>query len=140
LRFWDSSALVPILVVQAVSPRILALYKKDPEVVVWWAARVECESAVVRLERQDMLPPKEAAIARRRLDVLARSWQEVPALDGLRDHACRLLRVHTLRAADSLQLAAALIAAEQRPAALHFVCLDERLAFAADREGFPVIR
>jgi hypothetical protein len=44
-----------------------------------------------------------------------------------------------LRAADSLQLAAALVAAEHQPHALEFVSLDERLNEAASREGFPVV-
>jgi hypothetical protein len=48
----------------------------------------------------------------------------------------RLLRVHPLRAADSLQLAAAVVASEGDPGELPFVCLDEKLAQAASREGF----
>jgi hypothetical protein len=50
-----------------------------------------------------------------------------------------MLRVHDLRAADALQLAAGVAAAEGRPATLAFVCLDERLAAAAEREGFGVV-
>jgi hypothetical protein len=49
------------------------------------------------------------------------------------------LRVHDLRVADALQLAAALAAAEARPATLAVVCLDDRLGAAAEREGFPVL-
>jgi predicted nucleic acid-binding protein len=50
-----------------------------------------------------------------------------------------LLRVHPLRAADALQLAAAIIAADSEPRSLAFVTLDDRLARAAEREGFPVV-
>jgi hypothetical protein len=46
------------------------------------------------------------------------------------------LRVHPLRAADALQLAAAFIAAERRPSSLEVVTLDDRLAAAARKEGF----
>jgi predicted nucleic acid-binding protein len=46
--------------------------------------------------------------------------------------------VHPLRAADALQLAAAVVAAEGIPASLSIVTLDERLAAAARREGFVV--
>jgi predicted nucleic acid-binding protein len=53
--------------------------------------------------------------------------------------ALRLLRVHALRAADSLQLAAAIVAAEHEPSALEFVSLDERLNEAASREGFRIL-
>ncbi len=49
------------------------------------------------------------------------------------------MRVHALRAADSLQLAAALIAANHDPATLEIVSLDARLATAARREGFKVL-
>ena len=70
---------------------------------------------------------------------LALTWNEVAPSDSLRRSAERLLRVHALRAADSLQLAAALIAANHDPHSLDYVCLDTRLAAAAQREGFAVL-
>jgi predicted nucleic acid-binding protein len=51
----------------------------------------------------------------------------------------RFLRVHSLRAADALQLAAAFIAAERRPPSLEVITLDERLADAARKEGFALV-
>jgi predicted nucleic acid-binding protein len=51
----------------------------------------------------------------------------------------RFLRVHPLRAADALQLAAAFTAAERRPSSLAFVCMDEKLLAAAKREGFNAV-
>jgi len=54
----------------------------------------------------------------------------------VREQAQRALRLHPPRAADSLQLAAALVAATHQPGALPFVCLDERLDDAAVRERF----
>jgi len=51
----------------------------------------------------------------------------------------RLLRVHPLRAAGALQLAAAFSAAEQRPSSLEMITVDDRLASAAQKEGFAVI-
>jgi len=59
--------------------------------------------------------------------------------DAVRRTAERLLRVHPLRAADSMQLAAALIAAEHNPSDLDIVCLDKKLSDAARREGFTVL-
>jgi predicted nucleic acid-binding protein len=53
--------------------------------------------------------------------------------------AVRLLEARELRAADSLQLAAALVWCQQRPARRNFVCADERLAKAAEAEGFSII-
>jgi predicted nucleic acid-binding protein len=116
-----------------------SLYRSDPSVLAWWGARIECESAIARLERDGLLRRRSAAAARGRLDRFAATWQEVQPTDLLRDSARRLLRVHDLRAADALQLAAGLAAAEGRPATLAFVCLDERLGVAAEREGFALL-
>jgi uncharacterized protein len=74
-----------------------------------------------------------------RLAGLASSWSEIPPGERVRDNAVRLVRVHDLRAGDALQLAAALVAAEERPATLELVTLDDRLALAARREGFRIL-
>jgi hypothetical protein len=116
-----------------------ALYRSDAGVLAWWGARVECESAVSRLERDGLLLARSATAARRRLDRFAETWQEVQPSELLRESARRLLRVHDLRSADALQLAAGVAAAEGRPPTLAFVCLDDRLGGAAEREGFPVV-
>jgi predicted nucleic acid-binding protein len=115
---------------------VTALYRADAAILTWWGTAVECASAIARLERQAELAAEAATAAFRRLDLLSRSWNEIQPLDVVRDIARRLLRTHNLRAADALQLAAALQAAEQRPASLGFVCLDDRLTLAAEREGF----
>lgn len=138
MRFWDSSALAPLVVRQQASGRMRALLRSDSGVLAWWGARVECESAISRLEREGRLQRRAASAARRRLELFAATWHEVQPSEPLRDNACRLLRVHDLRAADSPQLAAGLAAAEGRPATLTFVCLDQGLAATAEREGFPV--
>ena len=57
---------------------------------------------------------------------------------ALRERAGRLLRRHPLRAADALQLAAALAWTEHAPGGERFVCLDDRLRVAATREGFAI--
>ena len=139
MRFWDSSALVPLLVDEAETDRLLDLYRNDAEAVVWWGTEVECASAIARLEREDALTVSDATTALRRLRALAESWHRVEPTDRVRDTAVRLLRVHDLRAADSLQLAAAVVVAEQRPATLELVSCDARLTVAAEREGFPVL-
>lgn len=79
------------------------------------------------------------ASALQRLQILARAWHEIDPSDLIRDAANRFLRVHPLRAADALQLAAAFVAAERRPSTLQMITLDERLAEAARKEGFVVI-
>lgn len=139
MRFWDSSALVPLLVQEASSGDMLALYEDDPEILVWWSTSVECVSALTRLEREDSLASDGVAAALERLDAIAAAWREVLPVAAARRTAIRLLRVHALRAADALQLAAAVIASESHPATLPLVTLDDRLAAAAEREGFRVV-
>ncbi|HYC35570.1 MAG TPA: type II toxin-antitoxin system VapC family toxin [Usitatibacter sp.] len=139
MKFWDASALVPLLIEQPSRERLLLLLEDDPAVAAWWGTPVECTSAIARCEREGLLSMRDATLAAERLHALARTWLEITPSPALRDTAQRLLRVHPLRAADSLQLAAAIVAADADPRSLPFVCLDERLAEAASREGFPTI-
>ena len=69
----------------------------------------------------------------------ARAWDEVPPSVEVRQLALRLLRTHPLRAADALQLAAALTLSAAGLRGLHFACADERLKTAAEIEGLEVI-
>ncbi len=140
MRFWDSSAIVPLLVDEAATAGATAAYRADPEVFVWWAATVECVSALARLEREGALDAAPISLALSRLAHLSDGWHVIEAGNRVRTLAERLLRVHPLRAGDALQLAAAIVAAEDQPASLAFVTLYERLADAASREGFPIVR
>lgn len=139
MRYWDSSAIVPLLVEEAVTDPILKLYRRDRTTVTWWGTRVECASALARVERSGGLEPSGASEAFDRLDVLADTWHEIEPGEAVRETAQRFLRVHDLRAADALQLAAAFWASEVHPSTLEIVTLDDRLATAAEREGFEVI-
>jgi predicted nucleic acid-binding protein len=139
VRFWDSSAVVPLLVPERTSGQVRQLHASDPAVIAWWGAEIECISAVARAERAGRLPAAGATEGLRRLASLRRGWHEVEPGEEVREAAKRLLRVHDLRAADSLHLAAAFVAAEGRPGSLEFVCLDDRLRLAAGREGFVIV-
>jgi uncharacterized protein len=140
MKFWDASAIVPLLIRETATDAMVALASKDSAMLVWWATEVECASAIARLERDAALDERDAGEAFDRLTRFARSWHEVDASDAARETAVRFLRVHALRAADALQLAAAFIAAERRPSSLEIVTLDDRLATAARKEGFVVER
>jgi len=140
LRFWDSSAIVPLLVDEPTSAAVMREYELDPGMLIWWATEAECVSALARLERDSLLDASSMIQALRRLAALAKAWQEIQPVAPLRHTAVRLLRVHPLRAGDALQLAAAIVAAEDHPETLPFVTLDERLSLAAQREGFDVVR
>ncbi len=139
MRFWDSSAIVPLLVQEETSEQMRRLVLEDEDMLVWWGTPVECTSAISRRERDGDLDPQTTSIALERLRTLTPGWSEIQPSERLRMLAQRSLRVHTLRAADSLQLAAALIGAGDDPGSLDMVCLDQRLALAAQREGFRVI-
>jgi predicted nucleic acid-binding protein len=139
VKFWDSSAVVPLLVDEPFSSKAEQLLADDSDIVVWWGSPVECASAVARRERANAIDAAEAARAVSKLSRLADGWLQVSPGENLRDQAVRLVQVHDLRAADALQLSAGLAAAEHRPRTLDFVTLDGRLALAARREGFSVL-
>jgi uncharacterized protein len=139
VKFWDSSAIIPLLVREQATQQVGTWWASDPAVFVWWGTEVECASALARLEREIALPLQELTIAHSRLQQYSNLWYVVEPGNLLRDAAKRLLRAHPLRAADSLQLAAATMASRNQPPPLEFVCLDKRLCLAAEREGFNVI-
>ena len=135
--FWDASAVVPLCVHEAASRQAQSHLKRFAP-VVWWGSLVEVHSAICRLYRDKEITDlnKQGAVAR--LLLLSRGWREILPDDQVRDLATQLLDEHSLRAADSLQLAASLIWCEQRPSRRNFICGDRRLADAADAAGFSV--
>lgn len=136
--FWDTSAVVPLLVAEDTSPAITELAKVST-LLVWWGTPVECLSAIARREGDMTLTPVAADQARRRLSLLRDSWSELTPSEQVRQNAERALLRHPLRAADALQLGAALRWAENHPRGHRFHTLDGRLAEAARKEGFEVI-
>ena len=136
MRYWDASGIVPLLVRQARSHDMERLLAQDPALVTWWGTPVECLSALMRLVREGRLTAAGGRDAERRLNELRNGWDEVLPGEACRRTAERMLRVHALRGADALQLAAALIAADHDPGRLEIVCLDQRLSEAAGKEGF----
>lgn len=138
MRFWDSSAIVTLLVDEPQSADTRTLLDADDVISVWWAADVECVSALARLERAGA-PAAAIAESLGRLKGFADAWIVVLPSEEIRESAKRLLRVHPLRAADALQLAAAIGALRGTASHGDFVCLDERLCAAARREGLNVL-
>ncbi len=139
MKYWDASALVPLITRQTFTKPMEQLLTRDAEVITWWGSSTECYSALMRLIREEKMDGDQQRIAEQRLTVLQNGWEEVVPTEAVRRIAKRLLRTHSLRAADALQLAAALAACEQEPDRFEMVCLDLRLTEAARREGFVVI-
>ncbi len=136
MRFWDSSGIVPLLVPQPATADAERLMADDTDVVVWWSTPVECVSALTRLMREGKLGEDAVELAVRRLDAIIDGSAMMDPAESIRNVARRLLRVHLLRAADALQLAAAIELRGSRPERLEIVSFDQRLSSAARREGF----
>jgi predicted nucleic acid-binding protein len=139
LRYWDSSAITPLLIAENASGRAREIQAEDPAIVTWWGTFIECVSAFARLHREGQLTSAELgrSITRARRDLT--TWIEVGPSDDVREQSVRLLRVHALRAADAVHLAAAIIASDFQPGTLEFFTLDRNQRAAADKEGFRVI-
>lgn len=139
MNFWDTSAIVPLLVREADTGLRETQLKNSAGVIAWWATRIECASALCRGEREGDLSPEAFEAAMVRLEALGQQWQVVSPSQVILSRAERLLRVHPIRSADALQLAAALVATREEPALCSFHVADIRLAVAARKEGFTVV-
>jgi predicted nucleic acid-binding protein len=138
--FWDACALVPLCCQQSQTTAARQARRLFPVLVVWWATSIECSSALRRLERAQDLTPQETQQAFHELERLRLRWTEIAPLNEVRDTAERLLGIHGLRAADSLQLAAALVWCNGHPKGRAFISGDDKLLDAAEKEGFNVVR
>src|SRR5512143_3397601 len=135
MRFWDSSAIVPLIVEEASSAACRSLLRADRTIAVWALSRVEVLSAIWREVRAGTMERIAAVQAGKRLDALSAAWTEVDGLTAVRARAERVVAVHPLRAADAMQLAAALVLSKERPR-WPFVTSDRLLAGVAELEGF----
>jgi predicted nucleic acid-binding protein len=139
VRFWDTSAIIPLWIAEQGSTRAKAWYRNDPEVIVWTLTRVEIFSALARRRREAPAAASRLLTVRRDFIRAWEQWSEVTAIEIVRRHAERIVESYPLRAADALQIGAAVLAGEDNPAGLEFVTFDENLAHAAEREGFRVL-
>lgn len=137
--FWDTSALLSLVVEEEPSVTARDLLQIDPAQVAWWGTAVECQSALTRRERDGTLPPDHLQPAKELLAALRGQWLEGIPTSDLRTEASEFVWRHQLRAGDAFQLAAALTWAEGRPKGRRFVAFDKRLAQAARLEGFELV-
>ncbi len=133
--FWDSSALVPLLVNEPKTKEAQATLKKDRNLTVWCLTYLEATSALNRRLRTEEIHFGHFRAGEERLKKLTQAWDQILFSDRLVQLSARLLRTHPLRTADSLQLAAALIAGGNDPSQVNFFSYDDRLNEAAEREG-----
>lgn len=138
MKYWDASALVPLIVAEPASKMVRKLIAEDGHIVTWAWTRTEIVGAIERRTREGLITRRQRRDLIERFTVFADKWDEVTEVLAVRARANALLARHPLRAADAGQLGAALLVQEQLPAPLPFVCLDSRLAYAAELENLPV--
>ncbi|MCY4507758.1 MAG: type II toxin-antitoxin system VapC family toxin [Acidobacteria bacterium] len=139
MRYWDASALVPLIVAESDSERVRGWLAEDDHVITWVWTRTEVTSAIERRTREGLLSRRQRRELLDRLGTLADGWDEVTDVLAVRSRAEALLARHPLRAADAGQLGAALLVQEQLAGPLTFVCRDQRLLTAADVEGLRLL-
>ena len=139
MRFFDASAVVKAYINEPDSAAVRRLFAKG-SVVVSRLSEVEGVSAFNRLVRERRITSEQRDRASERFLADFAKWHAVEVTAGITSVAVRLLRHHSLRASDSVQLASALVvqSALGRPL-LAFVVYDQRLADAARAEQLTVI-
>ncbi|MBI4583021.1 MAG: type II toxin-antitoxin system VapC family toxin [Planctomycetes bacterium] len=131
--------MVALFVEQKRTSDLRRLYAEDPQVLAWILSDLEVHSALCRLEREGAISHKALTEAATRFETFWAGVVVVSHLEAVKIRSRRLLRTHALKAADSMQLGAALVGAAENPIGWDFVCLDERLRSAAGREGFILL-
>lgn len=139
MRYWDSSAIVSLVVRQRGSRLARRLRTEEPSAVTWCLSDVEVRSGLCRLFRDGDLTSQSLQSSWNEVQTLLRQFALVSTLEAVKLRAIRLLGVHSLKAADALQLGAALAASEDLASGWEFVSFDSRLCDAARREGFSVL-
>lgn len=138
LAFWDSSSLVPLCVQQQPSGKVNKLAAKYG-FVVWWSTQIEMHAALARLLRTGEVTHGEYLGALKSMEMLRRGWRELQPTENLRTRAESLVGRFPLKAANALQLAAAMSWCLDNPRGRKFISGDKQLLHAAGQLGFDVI-
>lgn len=139
MRYWDTSALVPLFLTETGSVQVRQLSQEDKRVTTWVWTRTELVSAIERRAREGSLSQADRLNMLDWIGSVSAGWDEVSDISAVSAQANQLLARHSLRAADAGHLAAAMIVREKINDPLDFVCLDNRLSSAAKQEGFHVL-
>lgn len=139
MRFWDTSAFLQLIIKQSGSILLTRLLQADREIAIWWGTRLEALSGLMRGLREGVLSQRQFDTARENLSRLSSECFIVEPTTAVLERAERLLMIHNLRAADALQLGAALVLFREKPASNYFISTDSRLIEAAKKEGFLLI-
>lgn len=99
---------------------------------------MEICSALARLEREGKISAQKRSKAEKRLEILEKVWTEIEPESRIKELARTFPATHGLKAADSLQLAAALVWCKEIPKNKDFVSGDTKLLKAAENVGFTI--
>jgi predicted nucleic acid-binding protein len=138
MRFWDSSALISLLIVDTHSARADAIVRADGVIVSSFITPIEISSALWRRRHARQFSVAEHTVADERFAALSRRWSTIHDVERVVDGSLSLLTRYPLRTGDAIQLAAAVVARDE-VTELEFVTFDNRLATAARAEGFAVL-
>lgn len=138
MKFWDASAVVPLIVREEKTEYCVKKFRSDEDVLVWTLSKIEVLSALCRRFRENSLNEGAFELAKDRMNDFFDMVFEVVSISKVKERALRLLQVHPLKSADALQLAAVLVSTEEDPSRLPIICFEERLSRAARCEGFIV--
>lgn len=137
VAFCDTSVIVTLCVDQIQTSQALLLESRY-RFAVWWATHVEIASELMQLLRQQRITAAEYAHATQQAEQYVKIWRVVVPTARIAIEARILLERYPLRAADALQLAAALEWCEGKPDGRMFLTFDKRLREAAGLAGFTL--
>lgn len=138
--FWDTSAILPLCQSEPRSSAVAHLWRQYEQKIVWWGSIVELYSALARLEREKIIVAKQRTAAEKRISRISQTWFTVAPIERVRELAQTFPATFELKAADSLQLAAALVAVREKPNKQEFITGDVKLSVAAASAGFSSIK
>jgi predicted nucleic acid-binding protein len=137
--FWDTSAIVPLCVLQDATTAARREHRKYPAKTLWWGTQVEVRSSFAHLIRNGDIESDGFQIALKKWLAVSERARELPPSTHVHEIASDLPDKYGIRALDAFQLAAALVWCREKPRNRPFICADLRLAGAASDAGFDVI-
>lgn len=134
MLFLDASALVKRYVEEDGSEFVVEAMAGRP-VAISRLSATEAASAICRRCREGDLEVEQREAALLALDTERPTFHVVEFTEEITAKAAKLLRRHSLRASDSVQLASCLLLADELGTPARLVAFDDRLVDAARTEG-----
>ena len=134
--YLDTSALVKRYFREPYSDDIISRWKSAAQIVTSFVAYAETMASIYRKKREANLTDK---LIRKTTDLFNQDWQSfirVEINDELNGYIDRVIKRYPLRGFDAIHLASAIVIYESISDDFLFACFDNRLAEAAQSEGF----